>query len=72
MEARRRVEFTGGCRAVTTIDQMDSAYYKAGEDPFVAASIVGLTHSPSHRLQLVPQPPTTIGSFAVQRIWWKE
>jgi hypothetical protein len=41
MEARRRVEFTRGSRAVVTIDQMDSAYYKADGYPFVAAGIVG-------------------------------
>jgi hypothetical protein len=46
MEAHRRVEFIGGSRAVGTIDQIDSAYYEAGEDPFVAAGIVGSTRSP--------------------------
>jgi hypothetical protein len=49
MEARRHVEFTEGSRAVATIDQMDSAYYKVGGDPFVAAGIVGLTRNPCSR-----------------------
>ena len=40
MEARRHVEFTGGSRAVATIDQIDSAYHEAGGDPFVAATIL--------------------------------
>ena len=38
MEARRRVEFTGGSRDVATIDKINSAYHKAGEDPIVAAN----------------------------------
>ena len=41
MEARRRVEFTGGSHAVATIDQMNSAYYEADGDPFVATGILG-------------------------------
>jgi hypothetical protein len=33
MDARRRVEFTGGSRTVTTIDQMGSAYYETARGP---------------------------------------
>ena len=46
MEARRRVEFTGGSSAVATFDLVDSAYYEVGGDTFVAAGIVGSTRSP--------------------------
>jgi hypothetical protein len=43
MDARRRVESTGGSCAVATIDQIDSAYHEAVEDPFVAVGILGST-----------------------------
>ena len=43
------MEFTEGSRAIATIDQIDSAYYEAGEDPFVAVGIVGSTRSPYSR-----------------------
>jgi len=46
MEACQRVEFNEGSRAIATIDLMNSAYYEAGGDPFVAAGIVGSTRSP--------------------------
>jgi hypothetical protein len=46
MEARRHMKFTGGRRVVATVNQMDSAYYKAGGGPFVAAGIMGSTRSP--------------------------
>jgi hypothetical protein len=68
MEARHRVEFTRGSHAVATIDQMDSANYEAGWDPFVAASMMGSTRSPAANVVV----PTTIGSLTAQRIYWKE
>ena len=40
MEAHWCVEFTGGSRAVATID---SAYHEAGRDPFVGAGILRST-----------------------------
>jgi hypothetical protein len=43
MDARRHVEFTGGSYAVATIDQIDSAYNEAGEDPFMVVGILGST-----------------------------
>jgi hypothetical protein len=43
MDARRHVEFTGGSCAVATIDQIDSAYNEASEDPLMAAGILGST-----------------------------
>jgi hypothetical protein len=46
MEAQQRVEFTRGSHAVTTIDQMDSAYYETDGDPFAAAGMMGSTRSP--------------------------
>jgi hypothetical protein len=46
MEARWHVEFIEGSRAIATIDQMDSPYYEAGKDPFLAAGIVDSTRSP--------------------------
>ena len=46
MEARWHVEFTGGSRAIATIDQMDSAYYDVGGDLFKAGGIVGSTRNP--------------------------
>jgi hypothetical protein len=44
IEARRRVEFTEGSRAIATVDQTDSAYHDAGGDPFVVVGILGSTH----------------------------
>jgi hypothetical protein len=64
MEAHRRVEFTGGSRAIAT-DKIDSNYYEAGGDPFVAAGIVGLTYGPLQHLQPRVVAPTTIGSLAM-------
>jgi len=46
MEARWHVEFTGGSRAIATIDHMDSAYYDVGGDLFKAGGIVGSTRNP--------------------------
>jgi hypothetical protein len=58
------VEFTRGSHAVTTIDMMDSAYYGAGGDPFLATGILGSTRSPPQPLQLAPQspPPSDLSS----------
>jgi hypothetical protein len=55
MEARRRMEFTGGSRGIATVDQIDSAYRKAGEDPFVDIGILGSMQD-TQPLQLAPQP----------------
>jgi hypothetical protein len=59
MEARRCVEFTGGGRTVTTIDQIDSVYHEAGGDPFMAVGILGSTQDmqPPVALQSAPQSP---------------
>ena len=51
-------------RAITTIDQIDSAYQEAGGDPFMGACILGSTQD-TQPLQPAPQSPTTTESLAV-------
>ena len=68
MEACRCVEFSRGSCVVATID---SAYHKAGGDPFMGASILRSTQDtqpPTASAAI----PTTTGSLAMQRIWRKE
>ena len=69
MEARWHVEFTGGSRAIATIDQIDSAYHEAGRDPFVAASILGSTHDtqPAAAPATCAVVPTTTGLSLLQK-----
>ena len=64
MEARQRLEFTGGSRAVATIDQRQHRpdglrLLEAGGDPFVAPGIVGSTQDmqPHAALRPAPQSP---------------
>jgi hypothetical protein len=59
-EARRHVEFTEGSRAITTMDQFNSAYHEAAQGPLrVAAGILGSTQDthPPQPLQPAPQSP---------------